>query len=160
MLKDKLNQLKKIGITIRNLSLSLCSKMALTLLSRPHLLWGTGMATVQATIISSEKCQGSSNMGNGIGNAYKHALWSALIAQKTKWAFRDYKDAIVWAKKITDLHEICFPNVPEENKMDLGNNTKGLELYKELYLLHKSNPTQKQIAEELYKRKETLIVLE
>ena len=134
--------------------------MAFTLLSRPHLLWGTGMATVQATIISSEKCQGSSNMGNGIGNAYKHALWSALIAQKTKWAFRDYKDAIAWAKKITDLHEICFPNVPEENKMDLGNNAKGLDLYKELYLLHKNNPTQKRIAEELYKRRETLIVLE
>lgn len=65
---------------------------------------------------------------SGIGNAYRHALWSSLIMVYCCKITSPNK-ALIWCKKITDLHEELFPNPPLERKMDTHNNKVGMDLF-------------------------------
>lgn len=68
------------------------------------------------------------NSTSGIGNAFRHALWSCLIMMYCCKISSPQK-AADWCVKMTDLHEELFPNEPEEKFMDLHNNRVGLNLF-------------------------------
>ncbi len=71
------------------------------------------------------------NSKNGIGNAFRHALWTCLIMMYC-CKISSPKKAGIWCKKITDLHEELFPNEPLEKMMDLHNNQVGIDLFNEM----------------------------
>ncbi len=130
----------------------------ISLLMRPHLLYSTLKATSQATSFANEYFPNESNMGNGKANAYKHALWNALIAYYTIWFFRSIKKSILWAKKVTDLHEECFKNPTQEQKMDLANNEQGRYLFA-LMAKEELPLNSKSIAKYIYLNQDELVSL-
>lgn len=126
------HSINKIWATFSSISLSLCGEMALTLLKRPLLIIPTVWATIECTLIS-EKLFKKASTGNGIGNAFKHALWNAIIALYCQRFYSNPDRPLAWAKKITDLHENCLPNKEKDRQMDLFNNSLGREIYLEIY---------------------------
>lgn len=120
-------------ILVRTLS-TLTFKKIVKLLSvtLPHPLFSllSFYATIRSFLIA-KKYFPETNSTNGIGNAFRHALWTCLImmycckisSPKKSWDF---------CKKITDLHEELFPNKPLETKMDLHNNKVGMNLFMEM----------------------------
>lgn len=87
------------------------------------------------TIRGTRKCVaicddqfGNAHHRNGTANAFRHALWNMLIVQKSVLSGRDLKEAIAWAKTITDWHEEFSPNTPLARAMDLHNNQIGRNL--------------------------------
>ena len=120
-------------IFVRTLS-TLTFKKIVKLLSvtLPHPLFSilSFYATIRSFLIA-KKYFPETNSTNGIGNAFRHALWTCLImmycckisSPKKSWDF---------CKKITDLHEELFPNKPLETKMDLHNNKVGMNLFMEM----------------------------
>jgi hypothetical protein len=71
------------------------------------------------------------NSSDGIGNAYRHALWCCLIMMYCCKISSPQK-ALRFCKKMTDLHEELFPNEPLQKKMDLHNNQVGMDYFMEL----------------------------
>lgn len=71
------------------------------------------------------------NSNSGVGNAFRHALWTCLIMMYCCKVSSPEK-SLRYCKKMTDLHEELFPNEPLEKKMDLHNNQVGMNLFMEL----------------------------
>lgn len=68
---------------------------------------------------------GNKHHQNGKANAFRHALWNALIILKSiRWGAAPLR-AAAWAKKLTDWHEEFSPNTPLAEAMDLHNNRIG-----------------------------------
>src|SRR5690606_12210640 len=93
--------------------------------------------TIKATVICyrvSDKLYPELHHLNNEANAFRHALWNALLIKETiKWN-KNLSKAVLWSKKITDWHEHFSPNKPLEKMMDLHNNKIGRKLFEELYL--------------------------
>lgn len=124
------------------------------LLSRPHLIVRTVYATIQATI-EAEKRFTNSHFGNNKANAFKHAAWNALIAHNVQFYFgKNPTRAMAWAKKITDLHEECFPNHPAEKAMDLKNNEIGRKIYLKLFEERHTKPNKYLFLNEIFSTNE------
>lgn len=139
----------KLGIQNRNFSV---------LIKHPLLIPGTVWATLQSSGIA-ERAFADSHYGNGIANAFKHALWSALLAKHNQWALHSTQKAVDWSRFFTDLHETNFPNPPQEKQMDLYNNQLGREIYIGLWKKYKTIPSTRQIVEEIKSNKRKLRVL-
>lgn len=88
--------------------------------------------TLQATKLTMQIAQreyGDKHKGNTPANAFRHALWSFIIAKKClKWK-SDIPKVIRWVKLITEKHEVIAPNRPLERAMDLHNNGLGIGLF-------------------------------
>ena len=134
----RISKLRKHWLSLRRISAIVCSKTIWLLLSRPHLIPGTVLATLES-IWEAETEFGNSHGANNLANAYKHAAWNALIAYHTQLFFRKPTGALSWAKKITDLHEECFINHPAAKAMDIKNNEIGREIYLEMVSEKKIN---------------------
>lgn len=99
-------------------------------LSHPFFIMPTIKATRECIKISS-KTYGKLHHKNGPANAFRHALWNYLIAKRCqKWSKDDTK-AMLWAQKITDWHELAFPNTDLARKMDFHNNEIGRQVFVE-----------------------------
>ncbi len=120
-------------IFVRTLS-TLTFKKILKLLSvtLPHPLFSilSFYATIRSFLIA-KKYFPETNSTNGIGNAFRHALWTCLIMMYC-CKISSPKKSLDFCKKITDLHEELFPNKPLETKMDLHNNKVGMNLFMEM----------------------------
>ncbi len=89
------------------------------------------------TLSATKKCIQLANSHYGklhhkdnLANAFRHALWSYLLAKKAyQWKKNKIK-AKAWAKIITDYHEDIMPNPPLMRAMDSHNNAIGIELFK------------------------------
>jgi len=116
--------------TLRQLSFG--KLMRLARLALPHPLFSllSFYATVQSFVIAKKYFPKSSST-NGIGNAFRHALWCCLIMMYCCKISSPQK-ALKWCKRMTDMHEELFPNQPLETKMDLHNNKMGMELFMEM----------------------------
>lgn len=141
--------LHKIWRTLRKMSLSVCQKMVWLLISRPHLIYGTVYATIEVTLISEQKYT-VSHSSNTIANGFKHATWNALIAYHTQWFYTSPISALAWAKRITDLHEDCFPNHSADKEMDLTNNEIGRQIYLKLYEKFEKKPNKTLLIDTIY----------
>ncbi|MFI2741813.1 DUF6973 domain-containing protein [Zhouia sp. PK063] len=62
---------------------------------------------------------------NNKTNAFRHAYWNFKIAESVLSTKTKTNEALIWAKKITDLHEEIFANQPLPKAMDLHNNEVG-----------------------------------
>lgn len=124
------NALKILFNTLRTLSFKKIIK--LLKLTVPHPLFAVlGVyATMKSFVIAKEYFP-QTNSSSGVGNAFRHALWTCLITMYCSKVSSPRK-ALDFAKKMTDLHEELFPNKPLETKMDLHNNKVGMDLYEEL----------------------------
>ena len=120
-------------IFVRTLS-TLTFKKIVKLLSvtLPHPLFSilSFYATIRSFLIA-KKYFHETNSTNGIGNAFRHALWTCLIMMYC-CKISSPKKSLDFCKKITDLHEELFPNKPLETKMDLHNNKVGMNLFMEM----------------------------
>lgn len=98
----------------------------------PHPLFSllSFYATIQAFRIAQKRFPKTAST-NGIGNAFRHALWCCFIIMYCSKISSPEK-AVDFCKKITDLHEELFPNQPLETKMDLHNNKVGMDYFLEL----------------------------
>jgi len=109
---------------IKRLSLKELFVLTGIMFSYPFYILPTFKATKKTLIVCDQYFKNNHHK-NGIGNAFRHALWNVLIC---KYAFKINKNVTKstnWAKKITDLHEKLAPNEPLENAMDLHNNEVG-----------------------------------
>lgn len=101
-------------------------------LALPHPLFSllTFFATIRAYRIA-KKYFPVSNSTDGIGNAYRHALWCCLILMYC-CKISSVKKSVEWCKNITNLHEDIFQNPPLQRKMDLHNNDIGIKYFLEI----------------------------
>lgn len=111
------------------------------------------------TFALAKKFFPKTNSNNGIGNAFRHALWCCLIPMYC-CKISSPKKSLDFCKKITDLHEELFPNEPLEKKMDLHNNKVGMELFEEMLKgIHRQFFETQFFVEELFKKVKTAKIL-
>lgn len=116
--------------TLARLSFKKILKLAALVLPHPLFAILSFYATVKSYMLA-KKYFPVTNSTNGIGNAFRHALWCCLIMMYCCKISSPAK-ALKWCKKMTDLHEELFPNEPLETKMDLHNNKIGMDYFMEL----------------------------
>lgn len=126
--------MRKIAKIIFNTLSTLSLKKIIKLLSLvlPHPLFA--ILSFYATIKSftlAQKHFPKTNSNDGIGNAFRHALWCCLIMMYC-CKISSPEKSLKWCKKMTDLHEELFPNEPLQTMMDLHNNKVGMNLFMEL----------------------------
>jgi len=121
----------KIRDIIRRFSFRQLFRLSGLLFQNPWFIIPTLRATKKTRIIC-DSLFGKAHHKNGKENAFRHALWNVLICQKTFIHSKNDEKSIIWAKKITDLHEKLAPNKPLEEAMDLHNNKLGRLYFKEL----------------------------
>lgn len=68
------------------------------------------------------------NSTDGIGNAFRHALWTCIMMMYCCKISSPAK-ALSYCKNLTDLYEELFPNEPAQTRMDLHNNAVGLAIF-------------------------------
>lgn len=125
--------MRNIKIIINALgSLSFTKIVKLLRLTLPHPLFS--ILSFYATLKSftlAQKHFPKTHSNNGIGNAFRHSLWTCLIMMYC-CKISSPEKALSFTKRMTDLHEELFPNQPLETKMDLHNNQVGLDYFMEL----------------------------
>lgn len=108
------------------------------LIGWPWLAPGTRQAKLDATAYAASYW---GPLGDGHrGNAYKHALWNALIPKHTGVHFSSVQAALDWAKMFTDAHEYGH-RMPDDSRhfhMDLHNNHVGREYLRSVAWMHKN----------------------
>lgn len=93
-------------------------------LRHPLFAVATFFATVKTYKIAEEefpKIHGKHNMAN----AFRHALWNALIAKACSKFSNNGEKILKWTKDVTDWHEELFINEELPRQMDLHNNEIG-----------------------------------
>ena len=94
----------------------------------PIYVYPTLKATVQSFQIA-KNLYPETHGKKGKANAFRHALWNAVICfECAKWR-KNRRRIIAWAKLITDKHEQLSPNAPLDEQMDLHNNKIGRNLF-------------------------------
>ncbi|MPM77508.1 hypothetical protein SDC9_124514 [bioreactor metagenome] len=115
---------------IRTLSFKKIVKLLKLTVPHPLFTILSFFATVKSFTIA-QKHFPKTNSNSGIGNAFRHALWTSLILMYC-CKISSPKKALEFCKKMTDLHEELFPNEPLEKEMDLHNNKIGMNLFMEM----------------------------
>ncbi len=87
------------------------------------------LKATRATVSLSNANYGKEHHKNTPANAFRHAIWNYLIAQKCSSWSKDSQRILDWTQKITDLHEELLPNKPLAREMDLHNNKVGRKIY-------------------------------
>ncbi len=121
---------KIIFNTLRTLSLKKIIKLLSLVLPHPLFAILSFYATIKSFTLA-QKHFPKTNSNDGIGNAFRHALWCCLIMMYC-CKISSPEKSLKWCKKMTDLHEELFPNEPLQTQMDLHNNKVGMNLFMEL----------------------------
>ena len=116
--------------TLKTLSFKKILKLLRLVISHPIVAVFGFYATVRSFMLAQDHLP-KTNASSGIGNAYRHALWTCLIMMYCCKVSSPEK-SLNFCKRMTDLHEDLFPNEPLEKKMDLHNNKVGMDLFMEL----------------------------
>lgn len=125
-----MRNLKIIVTTLTSLSFEKILK--LLRLTLPHPLFSLlGLYATLKSFALAQKHFPKTHSNNGVGNAFRHSLWTCLIMMYC-CKISSPKKAIEYCKRMTDLHEELFPNKPLEKKMDLHNNQVGMDYFMEL----------------------------
>ncbi len=121
---------KIIFNTLRTLSLKKIIKLLFLVLPHPLFAILSFYATIKSFTLA-QKHFPKTNSNDGIGNAFRHALWCCLIMMYC-CKISSPEKSLKWCKKMTDLHEELFPNELLQTQMDLHNNKVGMNLFMEL----------------------------
>ena len=137
-----------------------------------HPLWmfAAAKATARTMQIVQEKFPDIHGKDNK-ANAFRHALWNALIASNCYRIKKDVELVLSWTQRITDWHEDFSPNKPLARAMDIHNNQIGRGVFRECLemeeqalceILTEQLTTAVQIAslEEMQKCSDNLIYIE
>lgn len=116
--------------TLKRISLKSFWVLVKLCLRFPHFVFPTLTATKQCMSLSTE-LYGRLHYKNGPANAFRHAFWNYLIANKCYRWKKNVTPVLAWTKRITDWHENAFPNRELAKKMDLHNNEVGRFIFKE-----------------------------
>jgi hypothetical protein len=100
-------------------------------LKHPLFMMATVSATLKTYRISQREFPNIHGKHNK-ANAFRHALWNALIAKKCARFSKNREVILSWTQNITDWHEEFAPNEPLAKEMDLHNNRLGREAYQQL----------------------------
>ena len=113
-------------------TLSFRKILKLLRLTIPHPLFSilAFYATTKSFVLAQKQFPKTSAT-SGIGNAYRHSLWTCLILMYCSKISSPEK-ALNFCARMTNMHEELFPNEPLEKKMDLHNNQVGMNLFMEL----------------------------
>ena len=144
--------------TLRTLSFKKLLRLLKLIVPHPLLAILGIYATIKSFTLA-EKFFPKTSATNGIGNAFRHALWSALIMMYCCKISSPQK-ALKFCKEMTDLHEELFPNEPLEKKMDLHNNQVGMNLFMEMLPgIHRQFFEKKFIIDRLFEKIKTAKIL-
>ena len=144
--------------TLRTLSFKKLLRLLKLIVPHPLLAILGIYATVKSFTLA-EKFFPKTSATNGIGNAFRHALWSALIMMYCCKISSPQK-ALKFCKEMTDLHEELFPNESLEKKMDLHNNHVGINLFMEMLPgIHRQFFEKKFIIDRLFEMLKTAKIL-
>lgn len=116
--------------TLKTLSFRKILRILRLCLPHPLLTVLATYATLKSFVLA-QKYFPKTNSSNGIGNAFRHALWCCLIMMYC-CKITSPEKALRFCKNLTDLHEELFPNEALEKQMDLHNNQIGMELFMQL----------------------------
>jgi hypothetical protein len=116
---------------ISELNFSRLWRLAAVGVQNPLMVWPTFKAT-KRTMEICDKLFGKAHHKNNKSNAFRHALWNTLICKNAFQVSENSEKAIVWAEKITSLHEKLMPNEALQEAMDFHNNELGRIYFKEL----------------------------
>lgn len=119
-----------IFINLRRLSIRNLLRLFSAVIRHPFYSILTLWATVKTYSIS-ERLFPITHGTDGVGNAFRHALWNCLILMYC-CKISSPEKSLNWTKKITDLHEDLFPNEALQTKMDLHNNEIGRQYFMSL----------------------------
>jgi len=115
---------------IKALNFKQISSLLVRSLRHPLYMLSTVSATVKTYRISQREFPNIHGKHNK-ANAFRHALWNALIAKKCARFSKDLESVLNWTQEITDWHEEFSPNETLAKAMDLHNNRIGREFYRE-----------------------------
>ena len=116
--------------TIRTLTFQKVSRLLSVTIPHPLFTVISFYATLKAFVLAKHYFP-KTNSSDGIGNAFRHALWTSLILMYC-CKISSPEKTLKWCKKITDLHEELFPNELLQKRMDLHNNQVGMDLFMEM----------------------------
>lgn len=109
----------------------------------------TNITFVLPTLVATKRCIriaekefGNNHHKNNCSNAFRHACWNYLIITSSIRFLNSENNSLIWAKRITDLHEELFKNSLLEKAMDDHNNAVG----RNFYLKHKEITVKEGIA--------------
>ncbi len=122
--------------TVRGLTFGKLLRLFAILLQHPLFAVLSFWATVKAFALAKNYFP-ETHSSFGIGNAFRHALWTSLIMSYCCKVSspRKSKD---WCLKITNFHEDIFPNEPLQRFMDLHNNQVGIDyFFEQLTSIHR-----------------------
>ena len=144
--------------TLRTLSFQ--KLLMLLKLVVPHPLFSIlGFYATVKSFTLAQKFFPNSSSTNGVGNSFRHGLWSALIMMYCCKISSPQK-ALKFCKEMTDLHEELFPNEPLEKKMDLHNNKVGMDLFMEMLKgIHRQFFETNFFVDQLFEKTKTAKVL-
>jgi len=121
---------------IKSLSIKQLFLLVKTFVVNPLYFFPTHRATLQ-TVQICDKLFGKAHHKNNVTNSFRHALWNVLIVKNVYSKNNSVEKSVIWAKRITDLHEKLAPNAKLEMEMDLQNNEVGRNLFAEKHLFDK-----------------------
>lgn len=144
--------------TLKTLSFKKILKLLRLIVPHPIFAALGFYATVKSFMLAQDHFP-QTNASSGIGNAYRHALWTCLIMMYC-CKVSSPKKSLNFCKRMTDLHEDLFPNEPLEKKMDLHNNKVGMDLFMELLPgIHRQFFETNFLVEKLFVKTKTAKVL-
>lgn len=114
----------KVWTRIKKLSIRQFFKLSLLFLRHPLLLVPSIKATKQTFALCNTyypEGHGKSNKGN----AFRHAVWNALLCSYTLKRTKNKQKSVFWAQKVTNLYEKVTNNNELDEQMDLQNNAVG-----------------------------------
>ncbi|MDN3595841.1 DUF6973 domain-containing protein [Zunongwangia endophytica] len=97
-------------------------------LPKPSYIFPIYKAT-RETLKSCDRLFGKKHYRDTQENAFRHAYWNFLIAEKLFRRNNSVEKSLNWTKKITDLHERLAPNKKLAQFMDLHNNEVGRKIF-------------------------------
>lgn len=144
--------------TIRTLTFQKVFRLLGFTLPHPLFTLISFYATLKAFVLAKQYFP-ETNSSDGIGNAFRHALWTSLILMYC-CKISSPEKSLKWCKKITDLHEELFPNEPMQKQMDLHNNKVGMNLFMEMIPgIHRQFFETSFLVDALFKKVKTAEVL-
>lgn len=116
--------------TIKSLNINKLAQLFQLSCLHPFFTILSFFATIKTIRITEREFPGI-HSGNGVENAFRHALWASMVMMYC-CKISSPEKAKKWCQDFTGLHENLFPNTPLEQKMDLHNNNVGIRLFMEM----------------------------
>ncbi len=107
----------------------LCDDEFWLLVKFPWNFLGAYQAFEDANAWEKEMFGTPKNMGNTKGDAFRHSIWSVLMAQYNKDEYTHRQDARDWSRRFGTAHESCGGTTPQSKTMDLHNNWIGYNFW-------------------------------